>query len=185
VLQAFPQVPQPPGAQMPPRVVRSRWGSDPAFRGSYSYVGVGRAGSGVVVGGDAVEALAEPLCNEQGVPIVMFAGEATQLNHMGTAHGAFLSGHREAARLLEWLPMAGMQDSSPETAGLFAGLLSSQQGEMLSDVYTEKPWAHHMSGADQRDGQEGVISNGNGTTANTRGPSSSARLFLPEGWLPS
>mmetsp|Transcript_6033 Transcript_6033/g.18610 ORF Transcript_6033/g.18610 Transcript_6033/m.18610 type:complete len:104 (+) Transcript_6033:1197-1508(+) len=35
-----------------------------------------------------------------GVPVVMFAGEATHRHYMGTVHGAFMSGYREANRYL-------------------------------------------------------------------------------------
>jgi hypothetical protein len=55
------QVPLPPGAKMPPRVVRTRWGTDDLFCGSYSYIGVGEAN------GDCVDTLAEPLVNDAGV----------------------------------------------------------------------------------------------------------------------
>lgn len=34
-------------------------------------------------------------------PVVLFAGEHTHRNHFGTVHGAWFSGEREAARLLE------------------------------------------------------------------------------------
>ncbi len=37
------------------------------------------------------------------MPIVLFAGEATHRQYIGTVHGAFLSGLREATRLLEML----------------------------------------------------------------------------------
>jgi len=94
LFKAFPQVPLPPGAKMPPRVVRTKWGTDPLFRGSYSYTRVGDEG------GNAVDMLAEPLCTEDGMPIVLFAGEATHRSYIGTVHGAFLSGCREAERLL-------------------------------------------------------------------------------------
>jgi hypothetical protein len=47
-----------------------------------------------------VAQLAAPLLGPAGEPRVCFAGEATCAAHMGTAHGAFMSGEREAARLL-------------------------------------------------------------------------------------
>ena len=37
------------------------------------------------------------------MPVVMFAGEATHRQFPGTAHGAYMSGYREASRLLEAL----------------------------------------------------------------------------------
>lgn len=50
---------------MPPRVKRTRWGTDDLFCGSYSYIGAGEAS------GDCVDALAEPLVNDAGVCVVM------------------------------------------------------------------------------------------------------------------
>ena len=95
LLRTFPAVPLPPGARLPPRVVRTRWGRDELFRGSYSYL---RAG---LDDGEAIDAIAQPLFSEDGtMPVVMFAGEATHRQHPGTAHGAYLSGFREANRFL-------------------------------------------------------------------------------------
>jgi hypothetical protein len=55
-----------------------------------------------------VQELGRPLLGPAGEPLVCFAGEATSESHMGTAHGAYLSGEREAGRLLEaWGLAAG------------------------------------------------------------------------------
>uniref|UniRef100_A0A1J3DLV3 Putative polyamine oxidase 5 n=1 Tax=Noccaea caerulescens TaxID=107243 RepID=A0A1J3DLV3_NOCCA len=90
------------------KVLKSKWGSDPLFRGSYSYVAVGSSG-------DDLDAMAEPLpkINKKGGQVnghdqvkvrelqVMFAGEATHRTHYSTTHGAYYSGLREANRLLK------------------------------------------------------------------------------------
>ncbi|KAK4415675.1 putative polyamine oxidase 5 [Sesamum alatum] len=83
------------------KVLRSEWGSDPLFFGSYSYVAVGSSG-------DDIDALAEPLPeNSSNLDSprsqlqVLFAGEATHRTHYSTTHGAYLSGIREANRLLK------------------------------------------------------------------------------------
>uniref|UniRef100_A0A1J3GKB7 Putative polyamine oxidase 5 n=1 Tax=Noccaea caerulescens TaxID=107243 RepID=A0A1J3GKB7_NOCCA len=90
------------------KVLKSKWGSDPLFRGSYSYVAVGSSG-------DDLNAMAEPLpkINKKGGQVnghdqvkvrelqVMFAGEATHRTHYSTTHGAYYSGLREANRLLK------------------------------------------------------------------------------------
>ncbi|XP_013594177.1 PREDICTED: probable polyamine oxidase 5 [Brassica oleracea var. oleracea] len=90
------------------KVLKSKWGGDPLFRGSYSYVAVGSSG-------DDLDALAEPLpkinkkggegnCHDQTKVHelqVMFAGEATHRTHYSTTHGAYYSGLREANRLLK------------------------------------------------------------------------------------
>jgi monoamine oxidase len=71
----------------PVAIVRTRWGQDPLAQGAYSYLPVGATTSDI-------DALAEPLGTR-----LFFAGEATQRQHWGCAHGALVSGLREAARI--------------------------------------------------------------------------------------
>eukprot|EP00850_Spirogloea_muscicola_P016220 SM000130S27107 [mRNA] locus=s130:232518:234659:- [translate_table: standard] len=101
----------------PLSVLRSQWGLNPLFRGSYSYVAVASSGHDI-------ERLAEPLgysdASQQVKPVsdtpaesigpgsaqLCFAGEATHRHFYSTTHGAYLSGIREAERLLKlygWL----------------------------------------------------------------------------------
>nr|XP_009498508.1 PREDICTED: spermine oxidase isoform X2 [Phalacrocorax carbo] len=87
-----------PNIPKPRRILRSSWGSNPNFRGSYSYTQVGSSGADV-------EKLAKPLPyaeSSKTAPMqVMFSGEATHRKYYSTTHGAVLSGQREAARLIE------------------------------------------------------------------------------------
>uniref|UniRef100_A0A1D1Z0M1 Putative polyamine oxidase 5 n=1 Tax=Anthurium amnicola TaxID=1678845 RepID=A0A1D1Z0M1_9ARAE len=81
------------------RVTKSSWGTDPLFLGSYSYVAVGSSG-------EDLDLMAEPLprCHGGSGPRplqILFAGEATHRTHYSTTHGAYLSGIREARRLLQ------------------------------------------------------------------------------------
>ncbi|KAL6614642.1 hypothetical protein ACP70R_036912 [Stipagrostis hirtigluma subsp. patula] len=81
------------------RIKRSRWATDPLFLGSYSYVAIGSSG-------DDLDLMAEPLpraqdAGERAPPRVLFAGEATHRTHYSTTHAAYLSGVREADRLLQ------------------------------------------------------------------------------------
>ncbi|XP_060211548.1 probable polyamine oxidase 5 isoform X2 [Lycium barbarum] len=80
------------------KILKCKWGTDPLFLGSYSYIAVGSSG-------DDLDALAEPLPNGnlQNYPQlqVLFAGEATSRTQYSTTHGAYLTGLREANRLLE------------------------------------------------------------------------------------
>ncbi|KAI3802853.1 hypothetical protein L1987_30998 [Smallanthus sonchifolius] len=84
------------------KVLKSQWGSDPLFMGSYSYIATG---SSI----DDMDTVAEPLPNTTvfestgGSPQlqILFAGEATHRTHYSTTHGAYLSGIREANRLLQ------------------------------------------------------------------------------------
>jgi monoamine oxidase len=66
----------------------TRWASDPYARGSYSYNAVG---SHPQMRSDLMFTLAKRL---------FFAGEATNREHFGTAHGAFSSGLRAAKDIL-------------------------------------------------------------------------------------
>jgi hypothetical protein len=111
-------------------LLRSTWTSSPYFRGSYSYpspqadgttadalaapltvadaAGVAAGtppnqGSGVGSGVDTAgvdSGVDSSSSGSGGRVLVCFAGEATSRVHMGTVHGAFNSGVREAQRLL-------------------------------------------------------------------------------------
>ncbi|XP_019151398.1 PREDICTED: probable polyamine oxidase 5 [Ipomoea nil] len=77
------------------KVLKTKWGSDPLFLGSYSYVAVGSSG-------DDLDTMAEPLPAKGNNPLqILFAGEATHRTHYSTTHGAYFSGIREANRLLQ------------------------------------------------------------------------------------
>ncbi|XP_019192409.1 PREDICTED: probable polyamine oxidase 5 [Ipomoea nil] len=91
------------------KVLKTQWGTDPLFLGSYSYVAVGSSG-------DDLDTMAEPLPVNKGThyhgnsspssssspPLqILFAGEATHRTHYSTTHGAYFSGLREANRLLQ------------------------------------------------------------------------------------
>lgn len=91
------------GGDRPVRAVgmrRSGWAKDPLFMGSYSYLAVGSSG-------EDFDAVAEPVpgryygSTERPLQI-LFAGEATQRPYFSTTHGAYLSGIREAERLLQF-----------------------------------------------------------------------------------
>lgn len=81
---------------LPPlkRVIRSNWGEDPCFLGSYSF-NTPRSNT------RHREALARPLTGSAPLQ-VLFAGEATHLTHFSATHGAFESGVREAERLIQY-----------------------------------------------------------------------------------
>ncbi|PSS20807.1 Polyamine oxidase [Actinidia chinensis var. chinensis] len=82
------------------KVLKSQWGNNPLFLGSYSYVAVGSSG-------EDLDTMAMPLPkhgnlgSSSGYPLqILFAGEATHRTHYSTTHGAYFSGLREANRLL-------------------------------------------------------------------------------------
>ncbi len=66
----------------------THWGSEPWSRGSYSAARPGHA--------DARAQLAQPLASR-----LWFAGEACDLQHFGTVHGAWLSGAAAANQILQ------------------------------------------------------------------------------------
>lgn len=73
----------------PLQTICTRWGSDPLSYGSYSHVRVQSSGSDY-------DLLAETVGSR-----LFFAGEATTRQYPATMHGAFLSGLREASRILQ------------------------------------------------------------------------------------
>ncbi|GMI89426.1 polyamine oxidase 5 [Hibiscus trionum] len=82
-------------------ILKTKWGSDPLFLGSYSYVAVGSSGADF-------DTMAEPLPKSPAGTLhhhhplqILFAGEATHRTHYSTTHGAYFSGLREANRLLQ------------------------------------------------------------------------------------
>lgn len=93
------------------KVLKSKWGSDPLFKGSYSYVRVGSSG-------EDLDSMAKPLpessskSGANGCPPlqILFAGEATHRTHYSTTHGAYFSGLREANRLLQHYNCVGVSE---------------------------------------------------------------------------
>ena len=75
----------------PEDVIITRWAQDPWARGSYAHIPVGASGL-------FYDRLAEGVGQ-----VLYFAGEATQRDNPGTAHGAYMSGVREAERILRGL----------------------------------------------------------------------------------
>lgn len=75
-------------APTPTGSIVTRWGTDQYARGSYSFIAVGSSP-------DDMHALGEPVGER-----LLFAGEATNPEWFGTVHGAYLSGQREADRIL-------------------------------------------------------------------------------------
>ncbi|KAK4265541.1 hypothetical protein QN277_026579 [Acacia crassicarpa] len=88
------------------KVLKSKWGTDPLFLGSYSYVAVGSSG-------DDLDKMAEPLPSSGSLPPlqILFAGEATHRTHYSTTHGAYFSGLREANRLLQHYHCVGIHNN--------------------------------------------------------------------------
>lgn len=72
----------------PVNMIRTKWQSDSNTKGSYSFATNG-------IRSTAFDDLAEPLNNR-----VFFAGEHTHRTYRGTVHGAYLSGVREANRII-------------------------------------------------------------------------------------
>ncbi|KAL5547992.1 hypothetical protein UlMin_003223 [Ulmus minor] len=90
VLSVLRGIYSPKGVDVPNPIqtICTRWGSDPLSYGSYSHVKEGSSGLDY-------DLLAESVGNR-----LFFAGEATSRQYPATMHGAFLSGLREASRIL-------------------------------------------------------------------------------------
>jgi polyamine oxidase len=73
----------------PESYLNTRWSLDPFSRGSYSFTPTGASG-------DDYDTVAKPVLNR-----LFFAGEATSSKYPATTHGAYLSGIREAERILK------------------------------------------------------------------------------------
>ena len=77
-----------PRATAPKRAIITRWNQDPFARGAYSFAGVG-----------STEKDHEIMATPEGQRL-FFAGEHTHEKYRATVHGAYLSGIREADRIL-------------------------------------------------------------------------------------
>lgn len=77
----------------PESVLTSKWYSNSLFRGAYCYIAVNSCREDIID-------LAAPLKDDMNQPLILFAGEATHDQHYSTVHGAYLSGQREAERIL-------------------------------------------------------------------------------------
>jgi len=73
----------------PERVISSRWTSEPHIHGAFSFVPLGGTS-------DEYEVLAESVADR-----IFFAGEATSVAYRATVHGAYLSGIREARKIID------------------------------------------------------------------------------------
>ena len=81
-------------------ILRSDWGRNPLFWGSYSYVPVGSTGRDIDI---LAEPLPYPEDQSSSRPLqILFASEATDRHYYSTTHGAYLSVLREANRLLKY-----------------------------------------------------------------------------------
>ena len=83
-----------PSIPAPTEILRSAWKSNELTRGSYSFLAPSSAPSDIA-------RLAKPV-SVGGVPVLLFAGEATHPCFFSTTHGARESGIREAKRLEDY-----------------------------------------------------------------------------------
>lgn len=73
----------------PTNIVRTKWQNNPNSFGAYSYTAVGTEMQ-------HFDDLAQEINNK-----LFFAGEHTHIDYFSTAHGAYLSGIREADKIIE------------------------------------------------------------------------------------
>jgi len=110
-------------AVAPKKVFLTRWNSDPYALGAYSFAGVGS-------GFDDHVLIAKP------VDRLLFAGEHTHEKYRATVHGAYLSGIREADRILAAVPARTAESDADRVfnwaESLFPDLLTPRGGATLS-----------------------------------------------------
>lgn len=132
-------------AVAPRRAIRTGWNNDPYARGAYSFAGI-----------NSTAADHETLAAPQGSRL-LFAGEHTHELYRATVHGAFLSGEREANRILP-LATASSALSDAERvlnwAESVAPELISPRGVVTrqTGVYTYRyyPTTNSFAGVDDR-----------------------------------
>lgn len=76
-------------------IYRSRWQSNPLTRGSYSFMSMDMQKNGVTPA-----MLRKPISDSNGVPRILFAGEATSNQKSSFAHGAIETGYNTATAVL-------------------------------------------------------------------------------------
>uniref|UniRef100_A0A0N4Z9J0 Amino_oxidase domain-containing protein n=1 Tax=Parastrongyloides trichosuri TaxID=131310 RepID=A0A0N4Z9J0_PARTI len=81
---------------MPTNIIRKSWIDDDLFLGSYTY----HTPESATMNEDPIKTISKPIY-KNGEPIIMFAGEATHTSIYQTVIGAYLSGEREANRILK------------------------------------------------------------------------------------
>ncbi|XP_063985811.1 uncharacterized protein LOC135166941 [Diachasmimorpha longicaudata] len=96
----------------PTEIQRTSWNTNENFRGTYSYPTIQ---SETAMSG-ATE-LGEPVIHG-GIPVLSFAGEATEPRYFSMVHGAIASGWREADRLIN---LYRQQNSNPKVIVIGAG----------------------------------------------------------------
>ncbi|KAK9887453.1 hypothetical protein WA026_022599 [Henosepilachna vigintioctopunctata] len=82
----------------PIKVIHSTWYSNPNFRGGYTHETVAMKKKNIF---SPQQALLKPVTDEDGVPRILFAGEATHPTRYSTVDGAIATGFREGERLIE------------------------------------------------------------------------------------
>jgi len=102
----------------------TRWRKDRFARGSYSYMKAGAYP-------DLIEYLAAPLDGGK----VFFAGEATNMKHIATAHGAFESGQR----VCEEVAKQFIQDATPGSSQKSASVPPHEKVTLPPVSYTVPP----------------------------------------------
>ncbi len=75
-------------------MIRSQWFTKSFVHGSHTYIEIGSSIHDI-------KQCAKPWSNKSPEPKVLFAGEGTHERFYGTMHGAFLTGIREAKRIIQ------------------------------------------------------------------------------------
>ncbi len=82
-------------APKPKQLIRSQWFNKSFIHGSHTFI---ELGSSI----HDIKQFAIPCSNKSVEPKILFAGEGTHERFYGTMHGAFLTGIREAKRIIQF-----------------------------------------------------------------------------------
>jgi monoamine oxidase len=79
----------------PKTMIKTQWLTNENFLGTYEYPSMDAENAGV-----RIKDLAESIKNEQGQPVLLFAGEATDEKYPGNTHAGVRSGFRAADEII-------------------------------------------------------------------------------------
>ncbi|CAF0753078.1 unnamed protein product [Didymodactylos carnosus] len=79
---------------VPIKIIRSQWNNDHYIQGSHTFIKIGSTTNDI-------KSYAFPVLDKKNSPLILFAGEGTHEKYYSTTHGAYLSGIREAQRIIE------------------------------------------------------------------------------------
>ena len=153
----------------PRRAIATRWNGDPFARGAYSFTAVNS-------GYDDFVALAAPVGTR-----LLFAGEHTHEKYRATVHGAYLSGEREADRILATAPASSAMSDADRVLNWTESLVPDLLRPRGTATLTTGPYTYRVYSATGlylvvQDNGDILFWNGQGAPQNL----GKVAIFLPQ-----